>query len=273
MTMLSQVNKDDVTMTSASNESVWIYTDADNTLWDTNSVFAEAQLALLSVAEDIASHQLGGADRLAFLRQYDQAIAQRHHARLRYPPGLLVRALVLGVQGLSPDVAAARVVSGSTPLSSEEVQAAIQFQSDIARVPPLLSGVREGLEILRAFGIPVYVITEGPLDRAKATAQSLGIDQYLEGVLSATKSTELYQRLADKASPRRAVMIGDQADRDIRLAHAAGLQTVLVKGDFQPKWISERDKVVADAVVTDFAAAIEWVISRYEPLNVAGEKA
>jgi putative hydrolase of the HAD superfamily len=239
----------------------WIYTDADNTLWDTNAVFAAAQLRLLSEVENIAATSVAETDRLEFLRRYDQEIAKLHHARLRYPTGLLVRALLLGFGGLSPTDAASKALSDVRPLSSNEVQAVEKFKDDISKAPPILPGVIEGLAIARGAGIPVYVITEGPLERVKQVARILRLEEVIDGVLSATKSVELYRRLADRAYPRRAVMIGDQADRDIQLAHRAGLITILVRGAFQPMWISDDYAGDADTVAETFSAGIEWLVS------------
>src|SRR5690349_8683012 len=98
-----------------------IYTDADNTLWDTDAVFREAQLGLLNDVENLSERSLSRSDRLEFLREYDQAIALRHHSRLKYPPSLLVRALRAGLSGTAPDEAAARVVAvGAVPTSYEQ---------------------------------------------------------------------------------------------------------------------------------------------------------
>jgi putative hydrolase of the HAD superfamily len=243
--------------------SALIYTDADNTLWDTNAVFADAQLRLLQSAESIAGLRVADDDPLRYVRQYDQAIAKLHHARLRYPPAFLIRALVLGLNGLAPGDAASRVISeGATP-SEREARGINDFEADIAKVPPLLPGVRVGLEQAYESGVPVYVVTEGPAERARDRLKFLHIERYASGLLSAVKSRELYARLADKAAQRRPVMIGDQPDRDVRLAHDAGLTTVLVVGTFRPEWTLDKDIAVADTVAPNFAAAIAWILERY----------
>ena len=72
-----------------------IVTDADNTLWDTDAVFRDAQLLLLSRVESAVGAPCPEADRLLFVRRYDQALAQNHHLHLRYPPQLLVRSVEL----------------------------------------------------------------------------------------------------------------------------------------------------------------------------------
>ena len=241
---------------------IWIYTDADNTLWDTNAVFANAQLRLLGHAEHIAGMQAPSPDRLHYLRQVDQDIAKKHHAHLRYPPILLLRALTLALQGTPRDAAVAKVLSqGATP-SELEVIALEDYGRDLEKAPSLLPGVSDGLKLASQRGIPVYLVTEGPATTASARLKDLSIEGYVEGVLSATKSKELYLRLMERAAPRLATMIGDQPDRDVRLAHGAGMKTVLVRGQFVPHWVSKDDEGAADAVVPDFLAGIRWAIDQ-----------
>lgn len=248
----------------ASNQSAefWMYTDADNTLWDTDAIFADAQLRLLERAEGIAGRHTPASAPLSYLRQYDQAIAKKHHLRLRYPPVLLIRALVMGLQGATSEAAAATLmVSGATP-TSEEKSGLEAYEMDLAAIPHLLPGVHDGLQLAYRHGIPVYVVTEGPADTARTRLTSLGILSFTSGVLSASKTRDLYARLAERAAPRRAVMIGDQPDRDVQLARGAGMTAILVASRFRPEWLVANDSGGANAVVPDFLAAVRWVIER-----------
>jgi putative hydrolase of the HAD superfamily len=240
--------------------SVWIYTDADNTLWDTDAVFAEAQLALLSAAEKIAGGQAPTAERLQFVRQFDQAIAERHHSRLRYPPAFLVRALGEGLRGAPVDIAAQRVLTEGSVPTDDEAEALRTYASILSSVPPILEGVRDGLRLAYESGIPVYVISEGSADSVRARLQALELERFTSGALSASKSRDLYARLKQRAAPRRALMIGDQPDRDIQFAHDAGLLTILVRGRFQPSWTQSIDITCADAVVQNFRDAVDWAV-------------
>src|SRR5690348_17160579 len=70
-----------------------VVTDADNTLWDTNSVYRDAQLAYFDEVLKIAGVNANIEDRLAYLRNLDQAIAAKHKDHFRYPPLLLAEAL------------------------------------------------------------------------------------------------------------------------------------------------------------------------------------
>jgi putative hydrolase of the HAD superfamily len=76
-----------------------VFIDADNTLWDTNRVYADAQLALLADVEIATGFRAPEIDKLDWLRAIDQLLAEKHHAGLRYPPRLLAKAVALALKG------------------------------------------------------------------------------------------------------------------------------------------------------------------------------
>ena len=243
----------------------WIYTDADNTLWDTDALYANAQLALLSAAEGIAKKQGPPDDRLTFVRAYDQEIAARHHSGLRYPPALLIRALVSGVGGQSIQDAARTVLTTGSVATDDESNALRSYSQILSGVPPILPRVKMGLELARDTGIPVYVVTEGSIELARCRLRELEIEPLTAGALSATKTADLYSRLMQRAAPKSAVMIGDQPDKDIQLARNAGMRTILVRGRFRPVWTQTMSATMADTVAEDFLDAIKWVVEHDVP--------
>jgi putative hydrolase of the HAD superfamily len=247
--------------------NTWIFIDADNTLWDTDALFAEAQLALLGTAEELCGVRGPTTGRLEFVRAFDQAIAARHHQRLRYPPALLVRALCNGLKGVSPDNAAQRALTEGSVPADADTQAVREYSAVIARLPPILDGVQHGLRLAHDHGVPVYVISEGPLETVRARLEAHDLEWLTTGILSAAKTRDLYARLKQRAEPHRAVMIGDQPDRDIRLAHEAGLHTILIPSPFQPNWVNSRDAKYADAVAQDLHEAVKWAIRSDAPLS------
>ena len=235
-----------------------IYTDADNTLWDTDAVFQAAQLALLEGVEQIVGTPAPGNDRLAFVRDFDQAIASQHHDRLRYPPGLLAHALALGLQGASSGKAARTVIrQGSLAATDDAVD---RFAAMLEAPPQLLPGVREGMLLAARDGFELYVVTEGSQQKAASTLRQHGLLEQTGQVLSATKSVELYRRLKTRAESDFVGMIGDQLDRDVLLAREAGLLAVWVPSAFRPKWVDPGRSKDASFTATDFLAAISWLL-------------
>jgi putative hydrolase of the HAD superfamily len=235
-----------------------IYTDADNTLWDTDSVYQAAQCALLEQIEHLEGHATNTQDRLAFVREYDQAIATLHHEHLRYPVELLAHALLLGLRRISSSEAANRVIrEGGLP---EMEQAVNRFVGMLKTLPPLLPGVLDGIQLAVGNGLKFYVVTEGPQDRMIGSLREHGLLGYINQVLSATKTVALYKRLKSLAGTGSVAMIGDQLDRDVLPAREACLTAIWIPSAFRPKWIDRNESVKASFVAKDFLAAIRWLL-------------
>ena len=247
-----------------------ILADADNTLWDTDSVFAEAQLGLLADVDRLFDQQ-DRNDALGHVRAYDQALAKIDHRQLRYPPHLLVRALALGNHGHGPVEAARLTGSRNTPAAVAETEEAIvgRYFEALGRGPELLSGVVDGLVAARDAGIDVWILTEGSADRQRARAATLGITHLVKGVSEGTKNVEQFNRQRRRFAPAPVVVIGDQPDRDILPAQTAGCTGVLVPSGFRPDWIETAAWRGADHVADRFDRAIDWIIATIDPSRAA----
>jgi putative hydrolase of the HAD superfamily len=234
-----------------------LFIDADNTLWDTDRVFAEAQLQLLEHVEKAVAAAAPDGDRLAFVRAVDQALAERHHDGLRYPPRLLARALAEALGGLSAERAARRtLVDGSASVLSanEASDAEHAFFAALGDGPTVRPGVVEGLAALRANGHRLFVITEGSRAKAEESLDRLGLSNFFDKLIEGRKRPELYRRILRLAGmPAKAFMIGDQLDRDIAPAKAAGLGTIYFPGGFVPKWTPNEESVRPDFRIASFA--------------------
>jgi putative hydrolase of the HAD superfamily len=234
-----------------------IFIDADNTLWDTDAVFARAQLALLAATEKRLSCVASASDRLGLVREVDQALAQRHHSGLRYPPRLLVRALELALGGLDADEAVRAAWRGGSTYKitndeAEEIEAA--FLAATGSPPTLRPGVLEGLRALKAGGHLLLVVTEGAKRKVERNAERLGLRSFFDRIIEGPKSPTLYKRvMLLTGASKRAFMVGDQLDRDIIPARAAGVQTIYFPGGFRPRWAPKTDAVRPDHVIENFA--------------------
>lgn len=248
-----------------SHELTVVLVDADNTLWDTDAVFREAQLLVLARVEVAMGRTCATADRLAFIRSYDQALAQNHHLHLRYPAQLLVRSVEAGLAGIAPEVAARDIVAGRTltsgPLVPAHVEAIVSdYMQALTCTPRLLSGVDEGIRAAKDAGLRLFVMTEGRIKKQKRILELHGLLGSFEGVWEMTKERSQFDRIVGRFAGSRVVVIGDQPDRDIVPAKAAGCLTVLVPSRFEPSWQTASDWSVVDHVATDFLDAVRWCI-------------
>lgn len=240
-----------------------ILADADNTLWDTDALFATAQSQLLEAVEQIAGVRAAVPEdqRLGWLRSYDQAIAVLDHRHLRYPPAFLVRSLAMALTGASPAQASAAVVRGVSAgkLAESCVDAIVQgFSTSLSSTPDLLPGVREGLEEAAQLDFEVWILSEGSADRQRSRIVSHGLEDLVRGIAEATKNAEQFARQRRRFAPQPIYVIGDQPDRDIAPAHEAGCCTVLVPSRFKPEWHTGIPSV-ADQVEETFDRAVKWV--------------
>jgi len=235
-----------------------VFVDADNTLWDTNALYATAQLRLLAGVERHVGTVAPAPDRLAFVRDVDQRLAEKHHRQLRYPVRLLIRGLEHVLSGLSAERAArlawSRASDPGRLSAADTAELESEFAYGLSAIPRLRRGVRRGLSALRQLNDSVVVLTEGSLARAQATAAALAIDSYLERIVEVKKERPTLARMHKALGERTHVfMVGDQLERDIRPAQQAGFTTVFFPGAFRPRWENENDDIVPDYVIHSFA--------------------
>ncbi len=253
--------------------STVVLIDADNTLWDTDAVYRSAQLSVLSLTEAKLNRPCPADDRLSFVRTYDQALASAHHLHLRYPPQLLVRALEAGLFGAPPAAAARNAIAGRPsvpqPMEPSAVEAIVsEFVSALGQTPTLLPNVTDAVNAGKRAGFVLYVMTEGRIDRQRRLMEVHGLQSAFEGVWELTKNEAQFARLLARFPECRVVVVGDQPDRDIVPAKAAGCTTVFVPGPFTPDWNAGAPPAAADFLATDLLQAMIWCITSSANLAV-----
>ena len=242
-----------------------VFVDADNTLWDTDGVFAAAQLELLEHVERLISHQARDEGRLEFVRSLDQSIAERHHNGLRYPPRLLGQAVALALSGVEIEAAARLAHMNTLPNQlltqnqAEEIEG--RFLKTLRRTPDLRLGVEDGLQRLNSAGMVIVVITEASHGKSMQIAIERNIDSYISKIIEAPKHAGLYRRVQKlSGTSSRGYMIGDQLERDIKPAKEAGLTTIFFPGGFAPRWERQDSLAYADYIIGNFTEAAEIII-------------
>lgn len=214
-----------------------ILTDADNTLWDTNSVYRDAQLAYFDEIARIVGSQAQIPDKLAYLRNIDQGIASKHKDHFRYPPILLAEELYLSLRsdsgGKQPNALA---ISNDVAILLN--RAADAFGSRVATtVPALRDGVAGGLNELRKLGARIVVVTEGPAERCDALLRTHGIrDAVADVVHVARKNVVAFKQLSDQSVSGPKLAIGDQVEKDLYPAKEAGFKTAFFPSNLKFKW-------------------------------------
>ena len=236
----------------------FVVTDADNTLWDTDAVYADAQVRLLREVERASRSETEHS--LEFLREIDQNIAVLHPMYLRYPPELLVNAVAAVLTGMATREAVEKALAGWQSEAVESSRLAMHFLKSITtHIPKLRIGVRAGLEGLSGKGIHPVVLTEGDKDRCVRLLSHHGIDQHIRAVVEHRKTPEAFRWLQEEfGGPSTSFMVGDQSDRDIECAHVAGYITIYFPCRFTPSWTKFR-AVSADYYIADFSECVSVI--------------
>lgn len=250
---------------------VIVFTDADNTLWDTDAVYATAQKGLLSEVEVVTGLSGPSEGRLEFVREFDQEIAAKHHKGLRYQPAFLAQAIALGLNSVDPSTAARIVLHGDTnrwvlsPSDAKQIEQ--NFFAALNTTPILRPGVKEGLISLRKGGCTIIVVTEGSKEKCCDLLEKYDLASQIERVIESPKHQDLYRRVCRLGGGADlAFMIGDQLDRDIGPAAEAGLKTIYFPGGFRPKWHPAASEVQPDTVVSSFEGAAQSVFQTVNEL-------
>jgi putative hydrolase of the HAD superfamily len=229
-----------------------LVTDADNTLWETDAVYAAAQLDLLRRVEENYGVSVRTGDRLQFVRELDQSLALRHPKGLRYPADLLVLAIVAasGTGDLEQATIDALQRESSDLKAGLIASAFIQQVSSV--VPRLRPGVSMAVPALAECGVQIIVLTEGDLARCTLLLEQHALVRHVYASLSDNKTIESYASLRRRLGCSDApLMIGDQIDRDIEFSQLAGYTAVHFPGGFNPSWSRDRH-VIPDYVITNF---------------------
>lgn len=232
-----------------------LFTDADNTLWDTDRIFAEAQLSLLRDVEKYLNMSPIRSRRLAFVRSLDQSLAQRHEAGLRYPPILLIQALL-----------ERRGASRPTSLTAKEKATMKEIERRFLyfvgnSIPRLRRGVRTGLAQLDMANVKIVIMTETSVERCRRTLEANNINQHVAAIHSGNKSPSSFVELDDSYPYHPKFFVGDQLDLDIALAHGCGFETIYFPSRFRPKW-TKAIKNVADHTIHSFAE-VPRIVDQY----------
>lgn len=220
-----------------------LYSDADNTLWETDAVYRRAHLWLFGEAVARSGITANVDDPVGFVRAIDQELAESHPAGLRYPPSLLVNQLLRRMSGgeYAPPEGLANEIAGEFTKMTDEA-------------PALREGVQVGLQRLSLMKCPVRVITETSLQRCERLLRLHHIADYVASVDSVTKDDQYFLGLKRQVPVNsRGWVVGDQLSSDILPARNAGFQTVYFPGSFQPRW--EQDLILHPDIfqVTSFA--------------------
>ncbi len=225
-------------------KSILIF-DADNTLWDTNAIFHDAQLALLGV---LAQHGVLSDPEAQFktLRTIDQELVHQL-GRAEYDFKVLALALIyyFSQKMTVTEVAhtAIHTSSVSQELSKIIDKAHQAFIEELKRTPklypdtiPVLTAIRRSTS--DQFLLFQAILSEGNPERLERIIEAYGMRKrgLFDEIIITPKNKDAFEKVkqlglahfhdVDKGSHIPMVLIGDSLRNDIKFANQAGFITV-----------------------------------------------
>jgi putative hydrolase of the HAD superfamily len=227
--------------------------DADNTLWDTNAVFSNAQLSLLRVLESfdlIANPEL----QLPVLRHIDRLLFKRLN-RFEYDfKTLSVAVSYFFVHGnLTPEELVEKVLHpsfvSSGTLGDIAKQAFLAYGQSLEDIPEIFPDAKTTLKALRSLNstkcsVVILLLSEGNFQRLQRILQShkmFGNQYFDEIMVESSKTRDVFARARARGLERLACnndsecssfVVGDSLKRDIKYGNQCGFTTVYKPAGF-----------------------------------------
>lgn len=202
--------------------------DADDTLWHSESLFADAQTRLSEVLAPYASHDEVARELLA--------VSEQNMGLLGYG----VKAFTLAMVEVATRISGGRI-------SGEEVQRLVDVGKDMLRSPvELLDGVEDVVSQL-AGDVDLALITKGDLIHQEAKIAASGLGGHFSRIeVVSDKRPDTYRRIIDSMAvpPERFVMVGNSLRSDVMPALEIGAWAVHIP--YHITW--EHEVVEAPAV-------------------------
>lgn len=219
-----------------SNKIKAVVFDLDDTLIDTNGVFEETEGRFF----DFVDQTLPGLDRSILIDDYNRL--NRTAFRDLYVNPMKLHRVVADLGNLYGQEAV------------EVFQAGLPLLKEVYRtIPPFHPGARETLDVFKAAGIPLGLLTHANLTWTNLKVRQLGLRKYFSHIWTADedglKNIEDWETIffLMGVRPEEVLVIGDNVKGDILPAHAIG---VIHKIYIPSPWSFYQEGTVPEGTIT-----------------------
>lgn len=219
--------------------------DGDNTLWDTNEVFANAQRRMLEGLR-VAGFQADPDRDFRLLRELDDILIA-HFRTHRYEPRYLAYALIrharAGADALD-EAALAGFDAESEELKRIAIELGERLKEDVQAIPRMFPGTTEALNAIRLKGSNVLVLySDASPRRLDAISSHYNMPALFDLVVQGDKSDDGWARVLESGRREiferfgevecRVYVVGDLLTYDIRPANRLGAVTIYKPGGYR----------------------------------------
>ena len=222
--------------------------DGDNTLWDTNAVFENAQFNMLRNLKK-QNLNIDPVSEFSTLREFDDILV-KHYNKHEYDFSILAFSLYLFFKGLERDEAIRRAREAfDNRLDVDGMDLAMEcgnrFKKKLRDFPRLFEGAKRALQDLRRHGCVIILSSEGDKERVRRIIEHYSIESCFDFILNGEKSVGQFEkakklgiRIWRMRHPRvdtipETIVIGDLLDRDIKFGNLIGAITIYKPGGYK----------------------------------------
>ncbi len=200
----------------------WIGFDADDTLWENESYFRQAEQEFCEMFKDEATKE----ELIKIL--YDVEIEN-------------IQYYGYGIKGFILSMLQAAVQVSRDQVSNDKIMQMIEIGKELLNKPVrLIDGVEEVLQTLKYWGYQLVVVTKGDLLDQEKKLQKSGLEKYFHHIeIVSDKKEENYLKLLHHidVSPSEFLMVGNSLKSDILPVLNIGGSAIHIP--FHTTWIHE----------------------------------
>jgi len=221
--------------------------DGDNTLWDANAVFTEAQLAIL---EELRNYGLDIDPKKEFsnLRLFDNMLIKKYQ-KYEYNFRVLPFALYLYYKNKSSEKKAIQMAYDIFEEGRKEDGLDVadkcyeSFKNKLTQTPSLFPNVIKTLKYLKDLNCFFILSSEGKKERVMKIIKHYNLEQFFNYISTEKKSIQTFQKLISKGSEmltysmtcsRKVIVVGDMLEREILFGNIIGAITIYKPGGYKP---------------------------------------
>ncbi len=226
----------------------WIGFDADDTLWENESYFREAEEEFCKMLKDYATAQ-----------ELTKALYDIEIKNIEYY-GYGIKGFILSMIETGMEVTEGQ-------LSGEVIENIISLGKELLNKPVcLIDGVVEVLESLKYWGYQLVVVTKGDLLDQEKKLQRSGLEKYFHHIeIVSDKQEENYQKLLNHLNikPKDFLMVGNSLKSDVLPVLNIGGNAIHIP--FHTTWIHEQVENVGNL---DNFSELNSISEIHQVLNV-----
>ena len=225
--------------------------DGDNTLWDTNEVFANAQRRMLEGLR-LAGFETDPDRDFELLRELDDQLIA-HHRTHRYESKYLAYALIRWAragEGPIDDLTLAELERESEEVKRVTAELGERLKDDVQEIPLLFPGTMDALDAIRLKGRSVLVLySDASQGRLATICSHYNMPAVFDLVEQGDKSDDDWMRVLEAGRSKiferfseveyRTYVVGDLLKYDIRPAKRLGAITIYKPGGYRGREIPQ----------------------------------